>query len=140
MIIDTTYLLRLSGIEINTDLLRAIDDGKTTLSFDELGVSQISLFEIQAKVAKLRLPTSLAIDAIKAIRSSFRVEPFYNPEIIEVAYTLSQQFKDYIDCVIVATAVVLKEDLITEDTKINNSKRMIKERYKINILNYKEMV
>lgn len=140
MIIDTTYLLRLSGLEIKTDLLGAIDSGKIPISFEDIGVSLISLFELQAKVAKLNLPAKLAIDAIDAINEEFRVEPFYNPEITEIASSLSKQFKDYIDCIILATAIALKEDLITEDSKIIGKKDVIKEKYKINILNYRNLV
>ncbi len=140
MIIDTTYLLRLAGLEIKTDLLRAIDDGKTSISFADVGVSMISLFELQAKVAKLGLPSRLAIDAIYTINNDLRVEPFYTDRIIETAALLSKDFNDYIDCVILSTAIVMKEDLVTEDSKINDRKDMIKEKYEINVFNYCDLV
>ena len=136
MIIDTTYLLRLASLEIKTDLLTAIDDGRIPISFADVGVSMISLFELQAKVAKLGLPPKLAIDAIDTINNDLRVEPFYTEKIIEIAALLSKEFNDYIDCIILATAIALKEDLVTEDTKINDKKPAIKEKYKINVFNY----
>ena len=139
MIIDTTYLLRLASLEIKTDLLTAIDDGIISVSFADIGVSMISLFELQAKVAKLGLPSKLAIDAIDTINNDLRVEPFYTDKIIEIAALLSKEFNDYIDCIILATAIALKEDLVTEDSKIRNKKNMIKECYKINVLSYNDL-
>lgn len=140
MIVDTTYLLRLSGVEISTDLFGAIDEGKTTISFGELGVSLISLFELQAKIAKLRLPPKFATEAIEVINSDFRVEPFYNKEIVETSDILSRHLNDYIDCVILATAAVLKEDLITEDSKMKKLKRFVEKEYGIHVLSYEEVI
>lgn len=140
MIVDTTYLLRLSSVEISTDLFRAIDDGRTTISFKELGVSLISLFELQAKIAKLRLPPKFATEAIEVINNDFRVEPFYNKSIVETADTLSRRLNDYIDCIILATAIVLKEDLITEDSKIRKLKGFIEKEYGIHVLSYEEVI
>jgi PIN domain nuclease of toxin-antitoxin system len=140
MIIDTTYLLSLSSLEISTDLLAAIDNERSILTFEDIGVSMISLFELQAKIAKLHLNPKLAIDAINAINSDFRVEQFYDPKIVEIASTLSTEFNDYIDCLILATAIALKEDLVTEDSKILKKKEAIKNKYKINIFSYKELV
>ncbi|MDE1825580.1 MAG: PIN domain-containing protein [Candidatus Micrarchaeota archaeon] len=140
MIVDTTYLLRLSSVETSTNLLGAIDEGKTSITFDELGVSLISLFELQAKIAKLRLPPKLATKAIEVITSEFRVEPFYNKGIVEKADLLSRRLNDYIDCIILATAIVLKEDLITEDSKIKKQRKSIEKEYGIRILDYKEVL
>jgi len=140
MIIDTTYLLPLSKIGIDTDLLRAIDDGKTNLRIEDAKISLISVFELQAKAAKLKIPASFTIEAADVISTAFRIEPFYNPEIIEVSQALLGRLNDYIDCLIVATAIALKEDLITEDSKIMKNRRFIKEKYKINVLNYKEVL
>lgn len=48
--------------------------------------------------------------------SAFRVEPFYEPTVIDISYELRKIIPDYLDCVIVATAAALKEDVITEDS------------------------
>ena len=58
MIIDTTYLLPLIGVDVRTDLLRAIAEGRTRrrIHFGELRVSLISIFELQAKALKLDVP------------------------------------------------------------------------------------
>ena len=56
MIIDTTYLLPLARIGVEADLLLAIAEKKTRLNMGDLHVSLISLFELQAEAAKLRIP------------------------------------------------------------------------------------
>ncbi|MEM1574539.1 MAG: PIN domain-containing protein [Nitrososphaerota archaeon] len=140
MILDTTYLLPLARIAIDTDLLEAIVKGKTNLKLSEISISLISLFELQAKAAKLMIPAKFIIEAIKAIFTTFRVEPFYKPEIIEVSCKLRRTIPDYIDCVILATAIVLKEDLITEDSLILANMEIIKSKYNIEVLSFKDVI
>lgn len=140
MIIDTTYLLPLALIQIDTDLLRAIADEKVNLKLEEVTVNMISLFELQAKAAKLMVPAKPVIDAIKVINMAFKVEPINKPEIIETAYELRKMIPEYIDCVIVSTAVVLKEDLITEDSRILSKKEQLKNKYGVNISSYKDLI
>ncbi len=140
MIIDTTYLLTLSRIEIDTDLLKAIAEGKTEIGFEDLAINQISIFELQAKAAKLEITPEYVIEAVEAINKTLRVEPFDKPEIIEMSLKLRKDIQDYIDCIILATAITQKEDLITEDTLITKNKNKIKNIYGINVLSYKEIV
>ncbi|MDE1874311.1 MAG: PIN domain-containing protein [Candidatus Micrarchaeota archaeon] len=140
MILDTTYILPLAKIGIDTDLLTLIDEGKIRISMDDVRVSMISLFELQARVAKYKLPPKLAVDAVNIINSSLKIEPFYNPEVIEVADKLSRELSDYVDCLILATAIALKEDLVTEDSEINKKKAMIEGIYKIRVLRYRDVI
>jgi len=140
LILDTTYLLPLARINVDTDLLRAIADRKVSWKLEDVTVSMISIFELQAKTAKLMVPTEFVVDAVKAIFGAFDVEPFYRPEIIKVAYKVKKLIPDYVDCVIVATAVVLKEDLATEDSQILSNKELVEEEYGISISSYKELV
>lgn len=51
-------MLPLIGVDVRTDLLRAIDEGRTRrrIHFGELRVSLISIFELQAKALKLDVP------------------------------------------------------------------------------------
>lgn len=139
MIFDTTYILPIAKIDVDTDLLTLMDEGIVKLSLDDVRVSLISLFELQARVAKYKLPAKLAIDAIEIINGSLKVEPFYNPKIIEVADSLSRELKDYVDCLILATAIALNEDLVTEDSSIREMKDIVKQKYQINIFSYKEI-
>lgn len=130
----------IAKIDVDTDLLTLINDGKVELSLDEVKISLISLFELQARIAKYRLPAKLAADAISIINSTLNVEPFYNPKIIEFADLLSRELNDYIDCLILATAISLKEDLVTEDSRLAKIREVIKQKYGINIFSYKEII
>lgn len=137
MIIDTTYLLPLSRISIDTDLLRAIAENKiAVVGLEDLGVSSISIFEIQAKAAKLKIKPEYVSEAVSSISDNFRVEPFYAPTIIESSFELKSIFSDYIDCIIVGTAVSLKEDLITEDSKILDRKDILHDKFGVNVSSY----
>jgi len=140
MILDTTYLLPLARIEIDTDLLRDIAEGKTKIGFEDITISQISIFEMQAKAARLGIPPHYVIEAVEAIEKAFRIEPFNRPQIIETSFNLRKEINDYIDCIILATAITLKEDLITENTLILKRKQNIKKKYNIDILNYKTII
>jgi len=140
LILDTTYLLPLARIAIDTDLLEAIAKGKTYVKLEEVAVSLISIFELQAKAAKLMIPAQSTIKAVEAILVAFRVKSFHNPEIIEVSYELKKVIPDYIDCVIVATAVVLKEDLATEDSLILTNAEVIRKEYGIEVLSFRDIV
>lgn len=135
-----TYLLPLARIEIDTDLLREIAEGRTKIRFEDITISQISIFELQAKAARLGIPPQYVIKAVEAIEKAFRIEPFNRPQIIETSFNLRKEINDYIDCIILATAITLKEDLITEDTLILKQKRNIKNKYNIDILNYKTII
>jgi len=140
LILDTTYLLPIARIAIDNDLLEAMVKGKADLKLEEVIVSLISLFELQAKAAKLMIPAKFTVKAIEAILTTFRVKPFYEPEIIEVSYELRKLIPDYIDCVVVATAAVLKEDLATEDSLILSNLEVIRKEYGIKVLSFKDIV
>jgi predicted nucleic acid-binding protein len=140
LILDTTYLLPLARIQIDTDLLRASAERKANLKLEEITVNMISIFELQAKAAKLMVPAEFVVEAVKAINMAFKVEPFSRPEIVEIAYELTKMMPDYIDCVIVGTAAVLKDNLVTEDSRILSKREYLKEKYGVNICSYKELV
>jgi len=142
MIIDTTYLLPLAKIRVKTDLLRAVADGdlKIDISFSDLGISLISIFEVQAKATKLGIPPSYVQRAINAIFGSFKVIPFYKEDIIETAHDLRGLVDDYIDCIILATAITTKRNMVTEDSLIHQLKDKIEDRYGIKIYKYVDLV
>ena len=141
MIIDTTYLLPLAGIGVRMDLLRAVVEGRIKgVVLDDLALSLISIFELQAKSAKLNIPVNRVVEAVRVITSSFRVIPFHTQPIIEHAFELREILGDYIDCIIVATAVSLGKDLVTEDTRILSQRKVLEEKYEIKIYSYKDLV
>jgi PIN domain nuclease of toxin-antitoxin system len=100
----------------------------------------ISIFELQAKAAKLMVPAKFVVETVKAISMGFKMETFTRPEIVENSYELKKIIPDYIDCVIISTAAVLNEDLITEDSRILSKREYVKEKYGVNISSYKELV
>lgn len=90
MILDSTYLLPLVGIEINTNLLEAVLNGKIGISLGSLNVSLISLFEVQAKAVKLKVPWPAIRDGIITILDSFGIIPFYLEDIIRISWELRE--------------------------------------------------
>lgn len=140
MIIDTTYLLPLARIAIDTDLLEAIARGRTNLKFDEIAINSISIFELQAKAARLSVPAEFVIKAVEVIINSFRTIPFCRNDIIELSYQLREVIPDYLDCIIAATAVAENEDLITEDSLILTQADKLEKEYGIKVMSYKEVV
>jgi len=142
MIIDTTYLLPLARIRVKRDLLRAIADGnlKVDIDFRDLKVSLISIFELQAKAFKLEIPPNYVYEAVDTIFKSFHVVPFYRKDVIFKAYELRSVVGDYINSIILATAIVLGEDLATEDKSIYKVKDKIEERYKLRVYCFDDLI
>ncbi len=142
MIIDTTYILPLARIGVKTDLLRAIAEGRVrkSIGFCDLKLSLISLFELQAKAAKLGIPPKDVAKAVDVILRSFQVIPFYRTDIIEIAHELRKILDDYIDCIIVATAIALREELATEDRDILSRREELEKRFGIKVLSYQDLV
>lgn len=143
MIVDTTYLLPLARIDIETDLLLALAKKKipmNRLSFEEIQINSISIFELQAKAAKLKVSPEYVLAAIEEISKSFTVEPYYSPNVVRRAFELKSVLSDYIDCIIVASAIELKTDLITEDSRVRKSRKRLKEKYGIEILTFREIL
>jgi predicted nucleic acid-binding protein len=142
LIIDTTYLLPLIGVSIDKDLLKAIVERRTRIDIDidDLAVSLISLFELQAKAVTLNISSQNLAKAIEILNSSIRVIPFYNREVIEYSYEVYKLLRDYIDSIIVATAISLREDLATEDRVILSIKKDLEKTYEIKIYSYKDLV
>jgi len=139
LILDTTYLLPLAQMAVDTDLLAAVAKKKTYLKLEDIGVSLISVFELQAKGAKLNVPAKSTIRAVDAILSAFRVVPFYEAGIIEAAQKIRKTISDYVDCIILATAVASKEDLVTEDSLVLERKRKLLKDYNVKVLNFNDL-
>ena len=53
-------------------------------------MNSISIFELQAKAARLMIPAKFTVEAVEAILTAFRVKPFHNPEIVEASYNLKK--------------------------------------------------
>lgn len=138
MILDTTYILPLAQIGVDTDLLAAIGKGKVDLRLEDIALSLISVFELQAKAARLNVPPKSVTRAVDAVLSAFPAVPFYEPEIVETAHKLKKTIPDYVDCIIVATAISSKEDLVTEDSLVTHRKEALFRAYGLRVLSYKD--
>ena len=140
MILDSTYLLPLAGIAVDTDLLRMILEGKVDVKLGEISVSLISIFEVQAKAAKLGVPPASVVRAVRFIERAFNVIPFHEPSVIEASHEVRRYIPDYIDCVVLGTAIALRENLVTEDSMVHRVKEAIEGRYGVKILSYHDLV
>jgi predicted nucleic acid-binding protein len=136
------YLLPLVGISIKTDLLKAIVERKIKrdIGLRDIKINTISLFELQAKASKIGVSVERVIKAINAIYSSLKLISFHDSEIIRYSFEIRKIIPDYIDCVIVATAIVLREELVTEDRMIIGQREYLKKTYGLEIYDYKDIV
>jgi predicted nucleic acid-binding protein len=139
-IIDTTYLLPLARIDVEADLLRAVAEKKTTFRMGDIGVSLLSLFELQAKAAKLGIAADIADRATRVILETFTVVPFSDSKVVRLSFDLRKEMSDYVDCVIVATAAARRDDLVTEDSRIWTMRDSLHDRYGIEVLRYKDVI
>ena len=140
MIIDTTYLLPLVGISVDKDLFLTLEKSNSSFSLDDTLVSEISLFEIQAKCAKLSISHTVVNGAISEISSNFEIVPFNESRVIEVSFRLREKLPDYIDCVILSSAISRRKELLTEDSKILALKEYVSKAYGISINHLSQIV
>jgi len=140
VIIDTTYLLPLAKISVPVDLFDDILKGKISIGISSLSVNLISIFELQAKAAKLNIPHQHVLRAVSFIMRYLRVINFWDEEIIRISFELRKFLPDYIDCVILATSIQYNETLLTEDSRIHETKKYIKETYGAEVISYSELL
>ncbi len=142
IVLDTTYFLPIVGVKVKHDFFSALERNEIFVDPREIYLSEITLFEAQAKAAKLGVPHRRVAEGIDAIREAFNVVPFYDPEIIRVSFKLRKILPDYIDCIILATAISKGYSLLTEDSDIHSNKQAILGEFpdkKIDILNLAEL-
>lgn len=139
ILLDTSYLLPLIRVGIKgferKDLIRL-------LVKYQISISSISIFELIAKGAKFVANGVLDLEdvmgGIIAILSDKRIRVIdyvSNRDIIEISIFLRKLMDDFIDCIIVATALAETNILLTEDNNIHqlqNSKEFLKIRETVN--------
>ncbi|MHB1709260.1 MAG: PIN domain-containing protein [Thermoplasmataceae archaeon] len=118
MILDTTYLLPVVGIDVETDLFNAIEDRAVDIDLSSISISLISIFEIQAKSAKLGISWEIVSEAVDELLNRFKIVPFYNNNIMKTSFMIRREIPDYIDCIILSTAICREDSLMTEDRRI----------------------
>jgi PIN domain nuclease of toxin-antitoxin system len=132
----------MARIEIEEDLLLALAKEKiprNRLGLEHIQINSRSIFELQAKAAKLKVNAEY-VSAIQEISRSFTVEPYYSPDIVRRSFELEPVLPDYIDCIIVASAIELGTDLITEDTRIRKSRSKLEKKYGIGIFTFEDLL
>jgi predicted nucleic acid-binding protein len=124
VLLDTTYLLPLIGIaikEVSKDAL-----SKLNAKGYELSISEITLFELSAKGAKYTHKNGLSPErvtlGVKALLYDDSIEkiPTYDSKILLTAITLRSLMVDFVDCLILSTALNSCDELITEDQVIHD--------------------
>jgi PIN domain nuclease of toxin-antitoxin system len=130
VLIDTTYLLPAAGIGVEgvpADATRKVKDAGY-----EVLASEISLFEVLAKGAKLVAEgradpgrVSLAIKSILSDGSIGKVDA-YTEDTMTMAIELRRHHSDFVDCLILASAANECDALVTEDAGIPRNDDLMK--------------
>ena len=123
LLLDTTYLLPAIGISIRgipkDALIKLIGKGH------HISISEITIFELSAKGAKHIVDRTLTAErvsrGIRAIVYDERIEkiPIHDTSILLLAFKLRRLLNDFIDCLILSSAIIRNDILITEDEAIH---------------------
>lgn len=136
VLLDTTYFLPAAGIavrEVERDALRKISGAG-----HEISLSDISLFEMLAKGARLAAQGLADADrvllAVRSIREDdeYRKVSAYEGGAAEVAIGLRKHHQDFIDCLILGSALDSCEALVTEDEEMVANEGVMKEVRRLN--------
>ena len=127
LLLDTTYLLPAIGVSIKglpkDALLRLMQKGH------QISISNISVFELSAKGAKHIATGTLSAErvtrGISAIVYDERmtVVPVHDSSVLLTAFKLRRMLSDFIDCLILSSAINYCDAIVTEDKDIRELKR-----------------
>lgn len=123
MLLDSTYLFPLIGVSVrNVDPFLLLE----LKPRHRLLVSDISLFELSAKGAKYVVQGMLEPEDVTRGIQSLNMDPditkipYFTTQILTVSFRLRETLGDYIDCLILSTAVNESDVLMTEDDILLN--------------------
>ena len=124
LLLDTTYLLPAIGVSIK-DLSR---DAPIELIREghEISISDITIFELIAKGAKHITLGTLTAErvsrGIRAIVHDDRMEriPVHDSSVLLTAFKLRRTLNDFMDCLILSSAINRNDILVTEDGDIHD--------------------
>lgn len=126
LLLDTTYLLPVIGISVkNLPKDAAI---KLMQKEHQIFISDISIFELSAKGAKYSaagiIPPERISRGVRAIiyNETINTLPIHESTILHAAFKLRSILNDFIDCLILSSAINHCDALITEDADIQNIK------------------
>ena len=124
---DTTYLLPAIGVSIKglpkDAVIRLMQKGH------QISVSNISVFELSAKGAKHVATGTLSAErvtrGISAVVYDERIAvvPVHDSSILLTAFKLRRMLSDFMDCLILSTAINYCDVIVTEDKDIQELKR-----------------
>jgi predicted nucleic acid-binding protein len=125
--LDTTYLLPAIGVAIKNlssdEPIRLIRKGH------QLFLSDISIFELSAKGAKYIAARKLLPDrVVRGMRAivydeTLEIVSSYESTVLSTAFRIRSVLTDFIDCLILSSAISQCDILVTEDTDIQDLKR-----------------
>ena len=127
LLLDTTYFLPTIGIKVKNVPKRTLSE-LLKRNYD-IYVSEISVFEISAKGAKYvaegKISPERVLKGIRAILYEDRVVkvPIYESKGLLTSFKLRKILPDFIDCIILSSAIVNCDVLITEDEDIHRLKQ-----------------
>jgi PIN domain nuclease of toxin-antitoxin system len=122
LLLDTTFFLPAIGVSIKglqKDAALMLIEKK-----HQVAMSQISVFELSAKGAKYikegQLTPERVTRGIRALVYNDEVEaiPVHDSNILLVSFKLRSMLNDFIDCLILSSAMTHCDALITEDGEI----------------------
>ncbi|NHV99207.1 MAG: PIN domain-containing protein [Thaumarchaeota archaeon] len=124
ILLDTTYLLPAIGISLKDfprDVLIML-----RRKGNQVFISDISIFELSAKGAKYvsakKLSAERVIEGIRAIVFDENIVkiPIHESRILLTALRIRDWLSDFIDCLIISSALNQCDALISEDTDIQS--------------------
>lgn len=119
LLVDTTYLLPAIGISVkgvpSDGAIRLVEEGH------EIYASDISIFELSAKGAKHIVERTLSGERVaRGIRAivhdgTITMIPIHDSALLLTAFKLRSMLSDFIDCLILASAMNQCDAVITEE-------------------------
>ena len=126
LLLDTTYFLPTIGVsikELQKDALLLL-----MAKEHQIAMSQITIFELSAKGAKFfkegQLTPERITKGIRAIVYNDAIEtiPMHESNILHTSFKLKNILNDFIDCLMLSSAINYCNAIITEDTPIQDLK------------------
>lgn len=147
ILVDSSFFFPLIGVEVQNCSKKAILE---LVEKEEIVRSELVVFELSAKGSKLVNEGKLAIEdlteGITAIEYHQKIEtiPIHYSEIQILACELRKQHTDFIDCLMVATAVHHSSSLLTMDKEVKKKaekiweKTIVKENKEFKVITWEE--
>jgi len=127
LLLDTTYLLPAIGISVKGIPKDA--PIRLVQKAHKIFMSDISIFELSANGAKHIAAGTLSAERVtRGIRAliyneTIAMTPIHDSTILLTAFKLRSMLSDFIDCLILSSAINQCDTLITEDNDIQNLKK-----------------